>query len=190
MNTDDKLQHFLDISMSSAMQKKSALVEDYKAGLDIQLENHKKDALTKYNIQEKTGKETIRRELSKDFTSEQQHIKRQLAHKKEELTESLFTEVQDLLNEFFKTEDYTNLLTNEIKSAVTIAPDELITIYIDPLDASLKNKLESETGVELTISEYSFGRGMRAIIPSKNILIDNSFDYKINELKSDYTINL
>ncbi|MDE7431806.1 MAG: ATPase, partial [Lachnospiraceae bacterium] len=61
-------------------------------------------------------------------------------------------------------------------------------IYIDPLDKDKKEYLETQTGVTVTISEYSFGRGMRAIIPSKNILVDNSFNYKINELKTDYTI--
>lgn len=190
MNMDDKLQHFLDASMNDAMQQKSALVEDYKAGLDIQFENHKKDALYKFEIQEKTTRESIRRELSKDFTSRQQHIKRKLTHKKDDLKDRLFSEVNDLLNEFVNTEDYFKLLVKEINESLKIAPDELITIYIDPLDAALKNKLESETGVELTVSEYSFGRGMRAIIPTKNILIDNSFDYKINEIKSDFTINL
>lgn len=187
MNIDDKLQHFRELAMNSAMLKKSALVDDYKTGLDIQFENHKKDALEKFEVQKKTKLESIKRENSKDFAM-QQHIRRKLTHKHDELKELLFSEVGEMLNNFFKTEDYLNLLVQEIKSSIDIAPSEEITIFIDPLDNDKKEYLETQTGVTVTISDYSFGRGMRAVIPSKNILVDNSFNYKINELKTDYTI--
>lgn len=188
MNIDDKLQHFREVTINSAMLKKASLVDDYKTGLDIQFENYKKDALKKFEIQKKTTLESIKRENSKNFAMQQQHIRRKLTHKHDELKEQLFGEVIELLNEFFKTEDYTKLLIKEINSSINIAPTEEITIFIDPLDKDKKEYLETQTGVTITISEYSFGRGMRAIIPSKNILVDNSFNYKINELKTDYTI--
>ena len=35
MNINDKLQHFMEVSMNSAMQKKASLVEEYKEGLKI-----------------------------------------------------------------------------------------------------------------------------------------------------------
>ena len=47
MNINDKLQHFMEVSMNSAMQKKASLVEEYKEGLNIQFENYKKDAIKK-----------------------------------------------------------------------------------------------------------------------------------------------
>lgn len=188
MNINDKLQHFMEVSMNSALQKKSALVEEYKNGLDIQFENYKNDATKKWEIQKNTQTESIRREFSKDFSLQQQHIRRKLTHKKDELKSLLFDEVQALLNNYFETEDYTNLLINEIKTSIEIAPDSEITIYIDPLDADKKDYLEAKTGVVISISKYSFGRGMRAIIPDRNILVDNSFNYKIDEIKNDYTI--
>lgn len=188
MNIDDKLQHFRELAMNSAMLKKASLVDDYKTGLDIQFENYKKDAFEKFEVQKKTKLESIKRENSKDFAMQQQHIRRKLTHKHDELKELLFNEVSEMLNNFFKTEDYLNLLVQEIKSSIDIAPSEEITIFIDPLDNDKKEYLETQTGVTVTISDYSFGRGMRAVIPSKNILVDNSFNYKINELKTDYTI--
>lgn len=82
--------------------------------------------------------ESIRREFSKDFSLQQQHIRRKLTHKKDDLKELLFDEVQKMLNDYFETEDYKNLLVNEIKSSIEIAPESDITIYIDPLDADKK----------------------------------------------------
>lgn len=190
MTTDDKLQHFMDISMQSAMSKKELLVEDYKAGADVLFENFKKDTKHKYELQEKATIETLHRESSKDFSLEQQHIKRKLTHKKEEIKEKIFVEVAELLNEFLASEDYTALLVKEINFSMSMAASEQITIYIDPLDADKKDYLEAQTGTEITLSAYSFGRGMRAIIPSKNILVDYSFNTKLNEIKDDYTIIL
>lgn len=188
MNIDEKLQHFREVTMNCAIQKKASLLEDYKAGLDIQLENYKEDALQKMEIQKNTRMETLKRDNSKEFAAKQQHIRRKLTHKHDELKEQLFKEVNDMLTQFFTTDDYIKLLVSEIETSIQIAPSEDITIFIDPLDEDKKELLETKTGVSITISDYSFGRGMRAVIPAKNILVDNSFHYKLNELKSDYTI--
>lgn len=190
MDINDKLEHFKELVIDSAILKKSSLVDEYKSGLDIQLENYKKDSLSRYEIQKKTKEESIRRDNSKNFAAKQQHIRRKLAHKQDELKEKLFNEVNDMLNEFFETDEYKNLLVMEIKSSAAIAPSEDIQILIDPKDENIKEYLEAKTGMNITISKYSFGRGMRAMIPSKNILVDNSFNYKINEIKEDYTITL
>ena len=190
MTTDDKLRHFMDVSMQSAMSKKESMVKEYKAGLDIQFENYKEDAKNRYRLQEKAALEGLRRDFSKDFSLQQQHIRRKLTHKKDELKEKIFSEVSSLLNEFILSDDYTALLVKEIKFSLSVAPAEEITIYIDPLDEEKKDFLETQTGADITISAYSFGRGMRAIIPSKNILIDYSFNYKLHEIKDNYTINL
>ncbi|MCI8669840.1 MAG: ATPase [Lachnospiraceae bacterium] len=190
MTTDDKLRHFMDVSMQSAMSKKESMVKEYKAGLDIQFENYKEDTKTKYQLQEKAALEGLRRDFSKEFSLQQQHIKRKLTHKKDELKEKIFSEVTGLLNDFLLSDDYTELLVREINFSLSVAPAEEITIFIDPLDEDKKELLETRTGADITISAYSFGRGMRAIIPSKNILIDYSFNSKLHEIKDDYTIIL
>lgn len=188
MNTEAKLNHFYNISMESATAKKDAIVNDYKAGLDVQFENFKKDATTKYTLQEKATIEILRQEFSKDFSLEQQHIRRKMTHKKDELKEQLFAEVSDLLNAFIASDAYTDFLIKEIKFSLSVAPKEPITIFIDPLDADKKEYLEEKTGADITISGYPFGQGMRAIIPSKNILIDYSFNTKLNDIKDNYTL--
>ena len=53
-------------------------------------------------------------------------------------------------------------------------------------DASKKHDLEEETKCTLTMSEYSFGGGMRAVIPARSILIDNSMDSRIAEVRNEF----
>ena len=48
-------------------------------------------------------------------------------------------------------------------------------------------ELERECGCELLVSGYPFGGGMRAVIPSKNVLIDESFDSRLSEEKENFS---
>ena len=58
--------------------------------------------------------------------------------------------------------------------------DEL-TIYINPTDEKKRSDLEDATRVHLTISTEDFRGGVRAVIRSRNILIDNSFSTQLKE---------
>ena len=59
-------------------------------------------------------------------------------------------------------------------------------ISLSPEDKDLAGKVSGETGVPLTVSEESFLGGIRAAIPHKNILIDNSFQEGLNTLRREF----
>lgn len=48
-------------------------------------------------------------------------------------------------------------------------------VYMDPSDEDKARRLAMHHNVTVKISEYSFDGGIRAVIPSKHILIDSSF---------------
>lgn len=43
-----------------------------------------------------------------------------------------------------------------------------------------------ETGCDIRVSQYPFSGGTRAVIASKNILIDNSFETKLKEAGENF----
>ena len=57
----------------------------------------------------------------------------------------------------------------------------LVIIYINPSDADRKEELERETGAKLTISSIEFGGGIRAVIHSRNMLMDESFASRLEQ---------
>jgi vacuolar-type H+-ATPase subunit E/Vma4 len=189
MNINDKLQHFREVSMDNASMKKEALLKDFKQGVDFQCETHKKEADCKFELNKKSNIERIKREARRDFSLEQQAIRRELTYKINDLTSQLFNEVDELLAEYFKSEEYEKSLEQDILNAISLADGEDLIIYIDPADKDKKESLEKNTNFKISISDYSFGRGMRAVISSKNILVDNSFDYKKNAIKENYVLN-
>ncbi len=186
MTTDEKLKHFEEISMVEARLQREKIVEDYKKNLKTVFESHKTETQKKANLQIKVETDAVQKEINKIVSKEQIDIRRQIQKKQHDLRRSLFEEVADLIKEYCKTDEYKQLLIKQINDAKDFAKDLKITIYIDPIDADKLEELQKATDTSLVISEYSFMGGTRAVILSNHILIDNSFETKLSEAKSNY----
>ena len=80
-----------------------------------------------------------------------------------------------LVNDYMKTAEYDDFLLRCIHNAIVFANGEEMTIYLNPSDEEKRSSLEDATGIHLTISAEDFTGGIRAVIRSRNILIDHSF---------------
>lgn len=189
MTTEEKLQHFLNASIEDAQNRSQKMISDYKEALAKIADEHKAETLKKAELQIKVEEDKLQRNRNKEISKQVLHIKRKITKKQAELKDKLFVEVAHTLEEYMSTEDYTKLLVKEIKEAVDIAGESDVTIYIDPADSESLSKLEMMTGASLTISEYSFMGGTRAVIRDRNILIDNSFAKKLEEAKENFNFN-
>lgn len=187
MTTDEKLKHFLEASIESATSQSTQLIDDYSKALDIIFEDHKTDTLRKAELQIRLGKESLEREMNKELFREQLLIKRETTRRQAALKSMLFSEIEELLAEYMTTPGYRELLVRRIKEASSFAGKEEITIYIDPSDAPMQKDLEAATHARLTVSETGFMGGIRAVIRSRNILIDDSFETRLKEAKDAYT---
>ena len=107
-------------------------------------------------------------------------LKRALGQTQNELKVRLFDEVKELLSDFTKTDEYLDYLCSKIREAARFADGEEMTIYISPSDKEKQTELEKRTGMTITISEYDFMGGMRAVIRGRNILIDHSFQAAVD----------
>ena len=73
------------------------------------------------------------------------------------------------------------VVIEEDEFAEKYAGDELVTIYINGSDEAKREELEELTGVSLTVSEEDFIGGVRAVISSRNILMDHSFRTQLRD---------
>jgi len=135
-------------------------------------------------------KEKLEREKNKKLSIGQLDLKREISHRQEELKDKLFVEVKDMLANFMETREYQELLERQIRSAKEFAGDEALIVYMDPSDEDKARRLALHNNVTVKISEYSFSGGIRAVIPSKHVLIDHSFDTKLKEARHDFTFHL
>lgn len=186
LTTEEKLQHFLESSMKNSRIESNQLIEDYSNALEKIFKEHQEDVKRKAALEIKVEKDKIRREGNKELAKEQLVIKRKLSKKHTELTDKIFVEVKDLLENFMSTKSYIELLIKQIREAKEFAKGDDIIIYIDPADTSKIYELQEATAITLKVSQYSFGGGTRAVLPKRNILIDNSFETKLAEAQENF----
>ena len=191
MTTEEKLKHFLDTCMEDARARSSRMLDEYTAALQKSFEEHKQDARRRAQMQVRQETEKIGRELNKKLSAAQLEQKRALGRRQEELKDKLFVELQNRLAEYRETPEYQKLLEGQITAAVDFAKGEEVVVYLDPSDA---DKLEGlalcHPRASLKQSDYSFLGGTRALIPARNILIDNSFQARLAEAKEQFHFGL
>lgn len=189
MTTEEKLQHFYDVSMESAREEAQKALEEYRRALDDMFEEHKKEKEKSAELRLKLETENAKREINKALSAEQLHIKRKLSKKQQELREKIFIDLQAKLEIFRKSSDYPQWLEEKIKEAQNIAASDEIQIYLSKIDENLKESIEAETGISIQLSEEPFMGGMRAVIPAKNILIDQTFLTMFESEKEEFNFD-
>lgn len=189
MTTEEKLQHFYDVSMESAREEAQKALEEYRRALDDMFEEHKKEKEKSAELRLKLETENAKREINKALSAEQLHIKRKLSKKQQELREKIFIDLQAKLEIFRKSSDYPQWLKEKIKEAQNIADSDEIQIYLSKIDENLKESIEAETGISIQLLEEPFMGGMRAVIPAKNILIDQTFLTMFESEKEEFNFD-
>ena len=186
MTIDEKLQHFYEVSIDEAKEDAAQAIQAHKENLSQMLEEHKQSQRQTADAQVKAETEHVRREVNKALSAEQITLKRNWSQKQEEMKQKLFAEVKALADKFMQTPEYDDYLCRKITEASAFAEGDEIHIFLSAAD---KNKLESlkeKTGVSLTVSEEAFTGGIRAEIPGKNILIDDSFSTGLENMCKEF----
>ncbi|WP_230398747.1 V-type ATP synthase subunit E [Novisyntrophococcus fermenticellae] len=186
MTIEEKLQNFYNSSIDSAQAEARAMIEEHEAALEKIFTEHKETAERQAEAELKAEKEKLKRNLNKKLSTEQLHIKRSLTKKNMELKNKLFAEVDEKISVFMKTPEYEAYLERKITETLAFAGDDSMEIYINPSDAHLKEQLERSSKTTLIISKEDFKGGIRAVIPEKHILIDNSLLTLLNEEKEAF----
>lgn len=179
----------MDLSIQTANRQAADTLDKYKAGLDEIFENHKSASYSAAKETINHKKTMIKRNVKKNCSDKEAELKKQITLKNNLYKQQIFEEAETLLEDFKKSSEYFDYLCRLIKHAVTFADKEEIKIYIDPEDSNLKDRLESTTHSCILLNEFSFNGGIRAVIPSRNILIDETFESRLSELKENYRIN-
>ena len=190
MTTEDKLKHFQDICMEDARERSAKMLDDYMNALEKAYEEHTADARRRADMQVEAETEKLEREINKRLSIGQLDLKREFSRRQEELKDKLFVELKDKLANFMETQEYQRLLDHQVKAVKEFAGDEELIVYMDPSDVDKVQRIALHHNASIKISEYSFNGGTRAVIPGKHILIDNSFETKLNEARHAFKFDL
>lgn len=187
MTNEEKLQSFRTITMEAVRQKAANELDSYQASLDKTFESYKesKEAQAKQILS--SEKDKLGRENNKVISLEHIHMKQEYSQKHDELKGKIFSEVWDLLAKFTDTRHYEKLLIKKIQKIMEFAKGEPVKIFLDPADIIHKKSLEVATGAQIYIGDTSFGGGIRAVLPERNVLLDESFKTQIKEIMENFS---
>lgn len=186
MTIEEKLQHFYTASIDSAMQEAQQVQTQHQEALDKIFQEHKetKERQIQSHIQAET--DNLKREINKTVSARQLEYRRLLSDKTEEIKQQLFHDVAERLAQFRSTPEYLEYLSQRIQEARDFAGEDALVVYLDPADQNWIPELAARFGFAPVVSKEAFMGGMRAVIRSKNILIDNSFATLLREAKEAF----
>lgn len=188
MNLEDKLTRFYNNCIDSANQKAAETLEQHQAVLDQLLDEHKHARRRQADAELADEKVKLQRDMNKALSAEQLKIRRVQTTRTLEIRQELFDLVQQKLSDYQKTPEYMAYLCEKISKAAAFAQDDEILFYVDASDKDLIPELSAKTGVKIEVSDRPIMGGMQALIPQKNILINNSFASALAEEKEQLTL--
>ena len=180
MTLEEKLAHLQSTSMEQARAEGNAIIDSHREALEKIFKDHQAEARHQAETRIKAETTNARLSLNQATAKAQLEIKRRQGKVQQELKDKVFEEAKSLVNDYMTTEAYNDFLIRCIRQAVRYAGSDPVVIYINPSDASKKAALEETTGAELTVSKEDFIGGVRAVIRSRNILMDNSFKTQLD----------
>ncbi|MGC4020370.1 MAG: V-type ATP synthase subunit E [Muricomes sp.] len=175
MTLEEKIANLRIASMKEARAEGNAIIDNYREALQKVLEDHKEEAVRQSETRVKAETISAKQQLNQEQARSQLELKRIQGKLQQDLKDKVFEEVSALIQDFMKTDAYKDYLLKCIKKAAAFAGNDSMVIYINPSDKDLLAELEETCGVKLTISEEDFTGGIRTVIRSRNILIDDSF---------------
>ena len=186
MTTEEKLENFYNHSIEIACSEAERLILEHETALDQLFSEHQETKKRQAAVELATEREKLKRENNKTLSAEQLQIKRTLSLTYRELKDQLFSEVKEKLLAFKNTPAYESYLIQKIQGALEFAQDHTIYFYLDASDSELSDALAGKSGVTIKISQENFMGGIRAVIPEKSILIDNSFAAMLQEERDSF----
>lgn len=187
MEISEKLDIFYRAAIGAANEQSRVMLDKYQTRYKEKLAEYQRAKQREQQTRERIAQERVRKEVNRTLSEEMTLLKKEY-HKAQEIKkEELFALVEQRLIAYRATAAYEKLLEQKLLYALNFADGDELRIYIDPADIKLKRVLEEKCGCKLLVSAYPFGGGIRAAIPAKNVLIDESFDSKLAAERASFS---
>ena len=186
MTIDEKLDALFEQATEDARAEGNALLKEYQQSLDALYNAHvaERQMTDHQTLKEETA--AIVRDTNREFSERQQEIRQKMAKIQDEIRMTMFTLVREKLEAFREQPEYAEYLVRKVSEIKEFAEGDEVLIYLDPVDEKYSELIENATGTKPVISEENFDGGVRAVIRSRHVLMDNSFKTLTQDAEEGY----
>jgi len=180
----EKLERFTESVNIEVEEHITNLINDANEQSRITLRNAEDEALLDaYNKIQKSVKETEAR-YRRMYALEEQKMRMDSLRHRDELSEKIFSGIEDKLYSFAKTSSYCDYL-------MKIASEEKYTqnavFAISPNDKAYSDKLSQKTGCRIQLDDSIKIGGVMIIDSERGLIIDRTFDNALEEQKKSFS---
>ena len=175
MEINEKLEVFFGAAIGAANSQSESMLDEQKNIYQSAMEEHEQSCRDALKSSRRIFLERQKKEVNRRNAEQTMAWKKDYQALKEQKTEELFEMVKEKLLSYRRTDAYEAFLLAQIGKAKEFAQGEDLTVFISPSDQERQAVLEEKSGCRVEIAEDEFSGGMRAVIPAKNVLIDESF---------------
>ena len=174
MEINEKLEVFYGAAIGAANSQSAAILGEQKNIYQSAMEEHEQSCRAALESSRRIFLEKQKKEVNRQAAEQMMTWKKDYQARREK-TRELFEIVTKKLASYRQTDGYETFLLAQIKKAEEFAQGEEMIIFISPSDRERQTVLQEKSGCKVEIAEDEFSGGIRAVIPSKNVLIDESF---------------
>ncbi len=186
MTLEEKLERFREAAINNAREESEKVFLEYKKAIEEEFEVHKKEKDAEMQLELQAEMDAAKRELNRELLSKDLEFRKGISKREKEIKNKLFEDVKEELLKEKQKDKYIDFLCEKIEKAKNFAAGDEMIIYIDPTDAKYLEQIIERTKIKPQISNVEFWGGIRAVIRSKNILIDDSYKTFVDEAKSEF----
>lgn len=189
---EEKLVHFNTVILNDAASERDKILTDTKNEIERMIEFKKKEFIRKAD--EILKKETAQAEKEKNIVISKAVIesKQLIIDAREEIINSLFSEVRKMLEDFVHKDEYRDFLLDEIRKSVSAAGKGQLIVYLGENDMkrfsreleNLKKDFPGEIHFEAT-AEDIIG-GCRVLNVSDEFIVDNTLQKKLDVKREEF----
>ena len=192
MNDNKKASNFLNAINKYVKQQKDEIEKEVEILKQKEIEQATQEGLKDaYNlIQKEEAKNKI--EIMKSLALKEQESKKELFIMRKNMTDKIFNKAADKLNEYTNTKDYFDKLLQSAEKINEVFCGNDCIVYISKKDSDKIEKIKSvflNTNIEILIDNKIELGGLRAFCKSKGIILDDTFDSKLNDQKEWFIEN-
>jgi vacuolar-type H+-ATPase subunit E/Vma4 len=188
MEINEKLEIFSKAAIDAATMQSESILEEQKTAYQAEITAYRQKKQEQWEEREHILGEKVRKEVNREVSGQLMATKRKYHEAEEEKKDMIFKLAEQKIAEYRKSDAYYKDMCKLIEGAKREAGSESFTVYISAEDEGILDRLTHATKSDITVTKEKLGGGIRAVIPSKNIMIDETYATKLKRERETFVL--